>query len=274
MIANRTFRWAVTFLLLLGPVVLWAQFRRRGWREPRLPRGGVPEWKADEDLPHDVFTFARVRYSSYWHGAKWATDYPESDYNFSYRLQELTSFEVAPDPVVVDLTDEDLFQYPFLYMIEVGDLVFDEEEVKALRSYLLRGGFLMVDDFWGDDEYANFEYEIGRVFPDRPLQDIPFKHPIFQDGIFELDCKPQIPSINVALRGRRQGITWERPDAREPRYQAIVDDRGRIMCIVCHNTDLGDGWEREGENKWYFENFSEPYAYPLGINIVFYAMTH
>ena len=257
------------------PLALWARRERGGWQDRRAgaERGGVPDWGLDQDLPKDVFTFARVRYQSYGWRDKWATDYPESDYNFSYRLQELTAIEVAPDPVVVALTDEELFQYPFLYMIEVGELTFDDDEVTALRSYLLRGGFLMVDDFWGEEEYANFEYELGRVFPDRKLQEIPVEHPIFQNGVFKLEKRPQIPSINVAMWGRAEGITWEREDAQEPHYQALYDDNGRMMCIVCHNTDLGDGWEREGENHWYFKEFSEKYAYPLGINIVFYALT-
>ena len=266
----------LTILILLTiPLALWARRERGGWQDRRAgaERGGVPDWGLDQDLPKDVFTFARVRYQSYGWRDKWATDYPESDYNFSYRLQELTAIEVAPDPVVVALTDEELFQYPFLYMIEVGELTFDDDEVTALRSYLLRGGFLMVDDFWGEEEYANFEFELGRVFPDRKLQEIPVEHPIFQNGVFKLEKRPQIPSINVAMWGRAEGITWEREDAQEPHYQALYDDNGRMMCIVCHNTDLGDGWEREGENHWYFKEFSEKYAYPLGINIVFYALT-
>jgi hypothetical protein len=262
-------------VLVLVPLILWGQHRRRGDREPKLHRGGVPEWKLDADLPKDVFTFARVRYDSGggWGRGKWATDYPESDYNFSYRLQEMTAIEVAPEPVVVSLTDKELFQYPFLYMIEVGELYFDDDEVEALRSYLLRGGFLMVDDFWGEEEYDNFEFELGRIFPDRKLAEIPLEHAIF-NCVFKLKERPQIPSINQAMWGRRQGITWEREDAKEVHYQALYDDKGRMMCIVCHNTDLGDGWEREGENEWYFKEFSEKYAYPLGINIVFYALTH
>ncbi|MCH1503987.1 MAG: DUF4159 domain-containing protein [Verrucomicrobiales bacterium] len=264
-------------LLLLALILvlpMWAQRGRRGWQDYRrgTDRGGVPEWAIDQDLPKDVFTFARVRYDSWGRRNKWATDYPESDYNFSYRLQELTAIEVANDPVVVGLTDKELFQYPFLYMIEVGDLSFHDDEVAALRTYLQRGGFLMVDDFWGEEEYENFAFELARVFPDRKLQEIPLNHPIFK-GVFSLDKRPQIPSINAALQGRDEGITWEGWDPKEPHYQALYDDNGRMMCIVCHNTDLGDGWEREGENHWYFKEFSEKYAYPLGINIIFYALT-
>ncbi|MEM7387273.1 MAG: DUF4159 domain-containing protein, partial [Verrucomicrobiota bacterium] len=98
-------------------------------------------------------------------------------------------------------------------------------------------------------------------------------HEIFK-MVFQLDEKPQIPSINHALHGRHLGITWEREDAQEPHYRAIFDDDGRMMVMICHNTDLGDGWEREGLNRWYFKEFSEKSAYPLGINILFYALTH
>jgi hypothetical protein len=255
----------------------------------RVDRRGVPDWEVDKEFARDVFTFVRIQYSSGYGGrgggrgpgrgyygrggGSWATDHPDSDLNFSYRLQQLTSIEVNPEPIILELTDPELFNYPFIYIVEPGRLVFDEEEVEALRQYLLNGGFLMVDDFWGEDEWYNFYREIKRVFPDREPVELPLSHPIFH-AVFDLKEKPQVPSINVALAGRSQGITWERPDAREPHYKAIYDDKGRMMAIICHNTDLGDGWEREGENEWYFHEFSEKKAYPLGINIVFYAMTH
>ena len=111
------------------------------------------------------------------------------------------------------------------------------------------------------------------MFPDKEPVELDLKHPIFH-CVYDLKEKPQVPSIGVAVRGRSSGITWERYDAREPHYRAIFDDKGRMMVIVCHNTDLGDGWEREGEDEWYFREFSEKKAYPMGINIVFYAMTH
>lgn len=111
------------------------------------------------------------------------------------------------------------------------------------------------------------------MFPDRDYVDLSLDHPIFH-CVFDLKEKPQIPSINVVLAGRDYGITWEREDARDVHYRALHDDKGRMMVLICHNTDLGDGWEREGENEWYFREFSEKKAYPLGINIIFYAMTH
>ena len=171
------------------------------------------------------------------------------------------------------LTDPDLTNYPFIYIVEPGGLVFREEEVTALRKYLLNGGFLMVDDFWGEQEWANFYYQIKRVFPNREPVELDISHPIFH-AVFDLKKKPQVPGIDVALQGRPYGITWEREDAKEVDYRAMFDDKGRMMAIFCHNTDLGDGWEREADNEWYFRTFSEPKAYPMGINIVFYAMTH
>jgi hypothetical protein len=243
---------------------------------PLVDRFGVPEWTNDPAFPYDEFTFARIKYTSYggrrgWQ--KWATDYPDADLNFSFRLQQLTSFKVNTNPVVVELTDSELFDYPFVYMAEPGDLYFSEEEVKSLRRYLLQGGFLMVDDFWGEREWYNFYTQIKRVFPDREPVELPLEHPIF-NCVYELKEKPQIPSIGVAIRGRAAGITWERPDAKTPHYRAIHDDKGKIMVMICHNTDLADGWEEEGRDEWYFREFCEKKAYPLGINIVTYALTH
>jgi hypothetical protein len=142
-------------------------------------------------------------------------------------------------------------------------------EAEALRHYLLNGGFLMVDDFWGEDEWFNFYLQIKRVFPDREPRDVPLSHEIFR-CVYELQERPQISSINWAARG----YSYERPDGREVHYREIVDDSGRMMVFICHNTDLGDGWEREGVAEWYFREYSEKKAYPLGINIVTYAMTH
>jgi hypothetical protein len=251
----------------------------RGWRRGlgadqlapnEIPRNGVPVWKNEEAFKSDVFVFARVKYSSYGGGwRKWETDFPDSDLNFSYRLQELTALETDPYGKIVELSDERLFDYPFIYMIEPGQMELTEEEVLGLRKYLLNGGFMMVDDFWGEDEWYNFAQEMKRVLPDKEPVDLPLEHEIFHI-VYDLKEKPQVPSIHAWMRG----YVSERYDAPYANYRAIHDDKGRIMVMICHNTDLGDGWEREGESPEYFREMSEKWSYPLGINIVTYAMTH
>jgi hypothetical protein len=257
---------------------------------PRTPpgvmpadRAGVPDWEIDKHFPNDVFTFVRVEYDSgggYGYGRggwnRWATDWPDSDLNFSYRLQQLTSLKVNPEPITLRLTDERLFDYPFVYMIEPGALYFSEAEVVALRRYLLNGGFLMVDDFWGDYEWQNFYEQIKRVFPDREPIELDVSHEIFR-CVYRLTEKPQVPSIHAWDGQESGGVTWEYGhggDTRTVHYKALYDDKGRMMAIICHNTDLGDGWEREGEDPGYFRAFSEKKSYPMGINIITYAMTH
>lgn len=271
---------AGVLVLLTLTELTFGQFRRRGSRPgAEHERYGIPQWEVHPTMPKDVFTFARVRYSSSgrdwrWGGA-WDVDYRDADLNFSYRLNEMTALKTDPEGTVVDLTDPGLYDLPFIYIVEPGALTFSDEEVDALRNYLLSGGFLMVDDFWGDYEWENFEREIKRVFPTRPIQDLPPDHEIFR-LVFTLPPSPQLPNIGQGWESQFTGVTWEPdkdPGARTPHYRAIFDDLGRPMVIICHNTDLGDGWEREGENEYYFRQFSEKIAYPLGINILFYAMT-
>lgn len=239
----------------------------------------VNPWEVgiEMDFPADTFTFARVRYQNNRRGWGWETDYPDSDINFSLRLSQLTTIKVNRDAqgrfvhVVLDLDDERLFQFPFIYMVEVGNLDLSQREANNLREYLLRGGFLMVDDFWGWWGWENWVAQFEKVFPDTsdyPMVEIPLDHGIFH-GVFDLDEVPQVPSIN----------TWNRfrstTESGDPAYAwGVFDKSGRLMAVILHNTDLGDGWEREGDNFEYFQKFSVAGAYPFGINIVVYAMTH
>jgi hypothetical protein len=266
-------------IVAMCSMVLLAQQRGRrgrGSSYQTTDRMGVPTWEIDKKFSKELFTFVRIKYDSWGRGG-WFIDYRDSELNFSLRLQQLTTLKVNPEPIVLELTDPQLFDYPFIYIIEPGSLMFRPEEVKALRRYLLNGGFLMVDDFWGDEQYENFRSQIKRVFPDREPAEVPLEHEIFH-CVYDLKEKPQLPSIGHAQYGRATGEIWERtPDGSDnsvPHYRAIRDDAGRIMVFICHNTDLGDGWEQEGVDPWYFEEFSVKKAYPLGINIVTYAMTH
>jgi hypothetical protein len=274
----RTLAIGVLLIAMCSMVVLAQQRGRRGRGGgfETTDRMGVPNWEVDKKFSKDVFTFVRIKYESWGRGG-WYIDYRDSELNFSLRLQQLTTLKVNPEPIVLELTDPQLFDYPFIYIIEPGSLMFSPEEVVALRRYLLNGGFLMVDDFWGDQQYENFHSQIRRVFPDREPAEVPLEHEIFH-CVYDLKEKPQLPSIGHAQWGRSTGEIWERTsdgsDNSVPHYRAIRDDAGRIMVFICHNTDLGDGWEREGEDPWYFEEFSVKKAYPLGINIVTYAMTH
>ena len=241
-------------------------------------------------FPGDKFTFCTVAYRSVRSealGFGWNTDWPDAGYNFMIRLEELTSIQInkkpngEPHQVVVQLTDKELFDYPYVFMSDVGTAYFDDQEVEALREYLLRGGLLHVDDFWGDPAWRNWEYEIAKVLTpeEYPIRDVPLTHPIFKI-VFDIKEVPQIPSIQY-WEGARDGTTSERGRATaEPHIRAIFhpDDagnpNGRIMVLMTHNTDVADGWEKEREDPQYFEEFSVKKSYPLGINIVVYAMTH
>jgi hypothetical protein len=238
--------------------------------------GHPPRWENPIEFEADVFTFLRIRRASLRGGSgnSWATDLPDSDLNLSYRLQQMTAMRVNPDGRIIELTDPALDRYPFIYMVEPGSLYLFDEEIVALRQYLLSGGFLMFDDFWGEEAWRTVEGVMNRVFPDRQFMELSLDHPIYR-SVFRITEKGQVPNVRTGTNSQYTGQTWERGwDSREVHHRVISDDKGRIMVFAAHNTDYGDGWEREGNNQYYFRNFSEKYAYPMGINVLFYAMTH
>jgi hypothetical protein len=237
--------------------------------------------RPEPNAPYDgAFRFCRImfRQNPYGDGDGWSVDYPRADINLSYRLSELTATSVSRDAhgnynhAVFQLTDAELFKCPFIMMTEPGGSYFDEDEAAHLRDYLLRGGFLWADDFWGERAWANWTEQIGKALPPSQyaIVDIPLSHPMFH-MLYQVTEVPQIPSINFWFRS---GQTSERgAESREPHARGIFDEHGNLMVLSTHNTDFGDAFEREGENREFFEHFAGV-GYAFGINALLYAMTH
>jgi hypothetical protein len=228
----------------------------------------------------DVFTFARLKFGGdqgfgFGRGRSWNDDTPDADLSLTYRLYQSTSLKVRPGLNYVDITTKDLASYPFVYLAAAGSLVLTDDEAAALRTYLLGGGFMMVDDFWGDSQWEQFHGQIKRVFPDREPVLLAMTNRIFQT-VFNFTKAPQIPSVGSFLN---TGLTYDvgydfDTKGHEPHYFGIYDDKQRMMVVICHNNHFGDGWEHETQDPIYFDRISEPMAYPMFINILVYAMTH
>ncbi|HBJ83190.1 MAG TPA: transmembrane prediction [Verrucomicrobiales bacterium] len=245
----------------------------RGWRHYGR---NLPVWKVSEELPKDVFTFARLCYP-FRRGLRWTADYPEAELNFSWRLHQLTSVQVNPFPVIIDIDAGQLRHHPFLYVSEPSNMDISDEQARVLREYMLNGGFILMDDFWGGEEWQAFVATFKQIWPDRGFTELKPDHPLFH-CVFDLPAPPQVHS-NVYWshkhKGTRNTTSNEiRPDAAQPVFRAVHDDRGRMVMLICLNNDMGDGWEQESFDTDYFREVSEKHAYPLGINIVFYVLTH
>jgi hypothetical protein len=264
-------------LALLLAAAAAAQFRQRGF-------GGFaqrPARYATMDDFDGAFQFCRIvfRQVADGDGGNWSVDYPRADENLSIRLSELTKTPVSmgadglPNHLLINLASPELFRCPFIMMTEVGSIYLDDAEVKGLRDYLLKGGFLWADDFWGNRAWDIFMREMHKVLPPQtyPVIDVPIEHPMFH-SLMALDKVPQIPSIG--FWGGPGGPTSERGyESQTPHARAIVDDHQRVMVFITHNTDIGDSFEREGESREYFLQFSV-HGYALGVNVLLYSMTH
>jgi Domain of unknown function (DUF4159) len=226
------------------------------------------------------FNFCRIMtsVSNMGDGGGWSVDYPRADVNLSIRLSELTKTQISvdgagePNHLVLRLTDRELYQCPFIMMTEVGTTYFTPEEAEALRNYLLKGGFLWADDFWGSYAWDHWSSEFSKVLPpaEYPMRDLPLDHPLFK-AQFNVTKVAQIPSIN---HWYGTGDTSERGmDSAQPHAIGIADKKGRLMALITHNTDFGDSWEREGDDPRYFYTFSVD-GYAFGINALLYAMSH
>lgn len=265
----------IAALMLLVSATVIAQFSGRRSRRA-TNRSEYPMWEVDPAFQDDCFTFVRIEYGSSGRrgGGGWSNDYPDGDWNFSYRLQELTSMKVDPNGRVLRLTDPELYDFPFIYMSNVQGMYLSSAEAACLRKYLLNGGFLMADDFWTPRAWRHVKREMTTVFPGRKPRELTLDHEIFH-LVYDLKEMPRVPSIFAWRDGHMFEYWHGDPEGDEDsHFQGYFDDNGRLMALFCHNNDIGDGWEREGENHEYFEKFSVKVSYPLGINIVTYAMTH
>jgi len=244
-----------------------------GFTRARFPPA---EW------PDRDFTICRLQYASVRSerdGSGWKTDYPYSEINLLIRFAQLTKTAISydeeqrrPNTWVVKLTDAKLYDCPFLIASDVGTIGIKDVEVPPLREYLLKGGFLWVDDFWGSEAWTQWEQEISKVFPPEayPIEDVSAADPIMRE-MFDLEKVPQITNVTFWLKNN--GKTSEREeDSVQVHVRAIRDQHRRIMVLMTHNTDVGDSFERERESSDYSRLFSPP-GYALGINVLLYAMT-
>ncbi|MBI3875232.1 MAG: DUF4159 domain-containing protein, partial [Verrucomicrobia bacterium] len=204
---------------------------------------GTPEWTNEPAFSRDVWTFCRIIRDrdpyKYDRSGSWITDFPDSDLNLSWRVQQMTSIKVNPDGRTIRLTDPELKKYPWIYMVEPGALLLRDEEVPILRDYLLNGGFYMVDDFWGEWQWEGFYMQMKRVFPDREFVELEMTHPIFH-CVFDIKLtknQMQVPNERLGREAGRTGVTWEThpqkdgslEECRNVHFRAIFDDKGRMM---------------------------------------------
>ena len=278
---RRITAFAITLMLLCLAATAAAQIWRGGFG------GRTPPRCATINSFGGGFNFCRVMFTSD-HREKqgWSTDYPGADINFSVRIAELTKIQVKmqddgegggdPDAIVVRLTDDALFKCPFIFMEDAGTMRMRPQEAARLQDYLLKGGFLLVSDYHGSWAREQFEEEIGKVLPPSrfPVRNLtpPNDHAMWKT-MFPVSKLPQMASIATWRRTGGDIIERWNEDASPPAAYGIADEDGRLMVVMVHNTDLPDPWEREGEDKGYFYQFS-PDAYAVGIDILLYSMTH
>ncbi len=266
----------LTGALLTGPTLALAQpladsfFQQQG-------QPAIPDIEYD---PGGEFNFVRVQFDTWqaggggggWGyfgdgGPTWSIDFPGADMNFLRGVSRLTNIRVMRDPIVLRFDDEAIFDYPFLYMLEVGQqggIMLSEAEIENVREYLLRGGFLLIDDFWGERQWSNFHDSFSQIFPDREIVELPHDHEIFRT-YYDIDGPQMIPALSRDDSRGEQGI-----DAAS--NHAILDDDGRIMVLINWNSDMGDGWEHT-YHPYYPTRYANA-AYQLGINYLIYSLTH
>jgi hypothetical protein len=253
--------------------------------------GGVPWYErqspsysdgSDASRAPAEFYWSRLRYTSrtdayggagfggygygFGYGGSWSRDYPKADRQFLMALRRLTRIQARSTEQVVDLDSDAIYNYPWIYAVQVANWTFTDAEAKRLREYLLKGGFLMVDDFHGTADWDRFMAGMRMVFPDRPIEDLKDNDEIFH-VLYDIGERFQVPGEQYVVTGR----TYEK-DGYVPKWRAIRDDKGRIMVAICHNMHLGDAWEW-ADMPEYPERFASM-AFRVGLDYIMYGMTH
>ena len=258
-------------LLLLLPASGQQQFEgfgdnRASTRPSRLPT-------TESERPGE-FTFVRIVYDSphspynYSFGGAWRVDYPEADENFTMGIREWagSSLYLSNPPVHLRATDDRLFDYPFAYIVEPGHMELTDEDAAALREYLMRGGFLFLDDFHGEVEWERAREQVRKILPEYEITDLPLTHPIFH-SYFDLDGVVQVPGVAALVRG----VTYEKGGV-TPHYMGVENKNGRLLIFLTRNCDLGDAWEWINDSRYPAQYGFV--AYKVGMNVVTYAMSH
>ena len=237
----------------------WAMYEH----EMQNPAEDPPDaWEKTE------FAFARLRFRSnrdgYWR-ARWGTDANKSERQFIQGLRRLTRVHARSVEHIVDIDSDEIFDWPWIYAVGVGHWTLSDSHVQRLRQYFNRGGFLMVDDFHNESEWAVFINGINRILPAHQVVELEDDDPIF-NVVYTLKDRHHVPGLNVV-----GGWPWERGGVGE-HWRAVLDDKNRVQVAICFNMDLGDAWEW-ADYPPYPERFSSM-AYRIGVNYVLYSMTH
>ena len=233
----------------------------------------APTRAPTQEAPTAEIHFARLAFGAYGgrfgggRGEPWLRDWPEADYHLMQGVSRLTLMDATTDSRQVRIDDDAIFDYPAIYAVKVGFMRLSDHEAARLREYLLRGGFLIVDDFHGPDEWVEFAASMKRIFPDRPIVDLPTTAEVFH-VLYDLDQRTQIPGIQAVTSGR----TWEHPQGVPAYWRGIYDDDDRLMVAINFNMDLGDAWEHADDP--YYPQPLTTLAYRFGINYLIYTMTH
>ena len=263
-------------VLFFGITVIGAAAQAVDWAaEPRPQQASSPAASARSAEPNgrrNEFYFTRAIYSDRRGGFRgrgaWSTDWPKADIQFLSVLRRLArEIDANESDNAIRLDDPNLRRFPFVYAVEVGNMALSDPEVKALREFLLAGGILFVDDFWGTYEWQNFEHNIRRVLPEYQIVDLPLTHPLFH-SYYSIKAVEQVPNIYNGCNG---GPYFEN-DGYTPMVRGIFDEHQRLMVLISYNSDMGDAWEHMEQSCYPLK--MSTYAYEFAVNAIVYSMSH